>query len=676
MLVSYDEMMSTTVRVLSIPSFGTIQTTKTMGAVAKGVRAVTSLFKIRPMILAAVLLIWQLSMLQNKEQQRTLEFDNTHAARQPADDFFAGQDKRTPDSDSGSESSGSHWADRLGSAKGSSGVGGGHQQQRLGTGDTAPRELRKAPKFIPEGQLGGDEPTTDESETARLAAFAQGPVDQESFEYYLPLAKSLADLGPPPSSCLPKSPSPPNQSRKFDTVLLLAQGRSGSSSMLRLLNTLPCYNIRGEHRLALSSVVLPQNFSAEFFHEIVKVLERDPATNWKGARYVEPDLPHKPSHFNRFDMERITPLLERLGHPEKMSKKGRRGVAKLLVNNYLEHIPGHVTSGFKEIRIFFPRDHDFEISLEFCDEWVRMYPRTAFVLLTRNLDTLTRSGWWRKYSSTQAMDLLAKQATWFDEFADLVNVGNRYGARGSKVAGSNVNVAAIRVNYEDATSCNLAEGSSLAKMYETLGETPDLDACLRIMGNNVEDGGIAMSWFDLGNRNGERGWTHGFRTIWPGKATLGKFQPLGNFSVKVEGNAKDREFKYWKSPTGVAFMRRKLNTPFFQPDGSQIVPCRRWQHQTSETPQVVIRLTTGKPPKGCKFVLHVPLGAGDQPWSADIVSANTVELPITLQPEIIIEMCVSKIKTEGCDETAGVDASMVVSRMGVAAARKAQAEES
>lgn len=510
--------------------------------------------------------------------------------------------------------------------------------------------------------------TADDEPETPIARFAAGPLDGDSYEYYAPIIDSLGELGPPAKSCLPKGAEGGRSgTRKFDTVLLLAQGRSGSTSVLRLLNAIPCYNLRGENRMALSNVILENKFSAEAFEKTAKALSADPALFWKGTRYKEPNLPHKPSHFNRWDPTRLQPVLDALAKQPK-DAKARTELNRLFVNNFLEHVPGSVTSGFKEIRLFYPLDHDFTASLEFMDQWIRMYPKTAVVLLSRGSNSLLRSGWWRKANETTARGIVERQSKWFDDFAAIVAGGDRYGPRGSVVAGPNVTVAAARVWYEDATACNLTKGSSLYNMFEVLGEKPDPAACLASMGNNVEDGGLAMSWYDFGFKQGDQDWEYGSRLLSRGTnvTTFSDFELLSMNNVKVINSTigKEREFRHPKQPVGLPFLRKTLNGPFFFRNGTQVVPCRRWTHTIDDSPKVSVRVKAKVPPPGCHFTVHLPRGA-EPGWKRTVTKAEMWKVDVKLSKGTVIEMCVSRKREDSCPQLAGLEVDVVVSRSGL-----------
>ncbi|KAI9006491.1 hypothetical protein DFJ74DRAFT_392913 [Hyaloraphidium curvatum] len=301
-------------------------------------------------------------------------------------------------------------------------------------------------------------------------AFLAGNVERT---YYGPLIRQLADLGPPATSCLPSldAPAPavfPRKKRKFDMVLVLAQGRSGSTTLMRLLNTIPCYNIRGENLLLFAKLMgastMENRLTADTFREATLKLRAHYVHPWNATRYGEPKLPKKPSYFNRFDMPRL------------------EGLLRLVVGEVLQHVPGYVTSGFKELRLFNLNACQYNMSVTFLDHWTTLFPRTAIVFGYREKDIMN-SAWWKDSDRAWTEKLLKQQLEWFREIHDLVNSRKRFGA----------GVESVMVEFDDLISCNDGPSSGLKQAYDMLGETFDPAKCRALMENNVEDMGLAAS---------------------------------------------------------------------------------------------------------------------------------------------------------------------------------------
>jgi hypothetical protein len=297
---------------------------------------------------------------------------------------------------------------------------------------------------------------------------AKGPRSPVTAAYFKSLVDSLKTYGPPAPSCFSNIDSPPKTKRKWDTVLIVAQGRSGSTSLVRLLNTLPCYNIRGENPNVFNYLVgkgtrWPKKQTGDTYMQAVEMIDEKQEL-WR-TKWHDTEMKTKPSWWNRLDVPRTD------------------SVVRLLVAETLEHVPGRITSGFKSINLFSPRGMSFNQSRWFIDDWVKLFPRTAIVFITRK--GVENSAWWRTYQNSS--DIMANQAKWFKRFAD--EMPSRYTPDDTN---PDRKVDSVFVDYDDLIKCR-AEGSTLEKMYEVLGEEWQLSRCKAIMGKNIEDWGIAMS---------------------------------------------------------------------------------------------------------------------------------------------------------------------------------------
>lgn len=304
------------------------------------------------------------------------------------------------------------------------------------------------------------------------ALLAQGPQSPGTAAYYDPIASTLSRLGPPAPSCFEGLDKPPAVPRKWDTVLIIAQGRSGSTSLLRLLNTLPCYNIRGENPNVFTYVVgkgprPPKKQTGDTYMQAVGMIA-EKMEPWQ-EKWHDTDMKQKPSWFNRLDVPRSN------------------AVVRLLVSETLEHVPDRVTSGFKSITLFSPRGQNYNISRWFMDDWIRLFPRTGVVFITRK--GVENSGWWRVTGNSAG--LMATQAEWFARFHQ--EIPQRY----KKDSLPKQRVESVMVDYDDLVKCRHVPGSTLEAMYQMLGETWDPSRCKAVMGTNIEDWGVAMSEFEF-----------------------------------------------------------------------------------------------------------------------------------------------------------------------------------
>ncbi|KAI9010086.1 hypothetical protein DFJ74DRAFT_336500 [Hyaloraphidium curvatum] len=335
--------------------------------------------------------------------------------------------------------------------------------------DAEPRVRPAAPVARPEGTAAAGAQGPAGTPAAADPAFLAGNVERT---YYGPLIKHLANFGPPEAACLPSldgsAPAVfPPKKRKFDMVLILAQGRSGSTTLMRLLNTIPCYNIRGENLFLFARLLGSGTrgaLSADTFREGAVKLQSHYVHPWNATRYGEPKLPKKPSYFNRFDMPRLEDLL------------------RLVVGEVLEHVPGYVTSGFKEIRLFNLDAFRYNVSVGFLEHWTALFPRTAVIFGYRERDILN-SAWWKDSDRARTEQLLQQQLEWFREVHELIKSRKRFGA----------GVKSAMVEFDDLVACNDGSSSGLKQAYDMLGETFDAARCRALMENNVEDMGLAAS---------------------------------------------------------------------------------------------------------------------------------------------------------------------------------------
>ncbi|KAI9004374.1 hypothetical protein DFJ74DRAFT_693183 [Hyaloraphidium curvatum] len=363
--------------------------------------------------------------------------------------------------------------------------------------------------------------------------------------WFAPLEDRLARLGPPRESCfLPGAPP-----RRFDMVLVIAQGRSGSTSLLRLLNTLPCFNVRGENPALFDHLLGRSSFRA------AADLLATKGGAWHMSKWTDTQLPAKPAWFNRFDTARTDALL------------------RLLVVDALEHVPGKVTSGFKSITLFTPFESPYEVSRAFVDDWVKLFPRTALVFITRK--DAAKSAWWR--STADGNETLARQAASFVTFKAEVDEG-RYAREEFPGAA----VATAWLDYEDVIKCRHGPGTPLAGLYELLGETWDSDRCSAVMEHTLEDYGIAMSELDYSGIQGHKGWMYGYRLIilpLPDEGKPIEFGPFHPMSVQrnVSGIIPDWTAQPFPAVPelilGVA-----LHFPTIKAGRTRgAVPCRTWR---------------------------------------------------------------------------------------------------
>lgn len=145
---------------------------------------------------------------------------------------------------------------------------------------------------------------------------------------------------------------------RLDYVFVATYGRSGSTLVQGVLNALPGYLVRGENRGAVREL-------HAFHSTCTKEAQRVRAGN--GA--------NSPSH----------PWFGIGGYPEPVALADIR---RLVVDTLLRPEPATRVTGYKEIRWVGPD------AIEHVD-WLReVFPGARFVVNTRDLAAVARSGWW------------------------------------------------------------------------------------------------------------------------------------------------------------------------------------------------------------------------------------------------------------------------------------------
>lgn len=163
--------------------------------------------------------------------------------------------------------------------------------------------------------------------------------------------------------------------RRFDGfVFIVTYGRSGSTLLQNVLNSIPGYLIRGENDNLLYHLAKAWMIGRDS-PEIRKRREAMASDGWRDPRYGQQIDPW-------FGSELINP-------PEL----GQR-LATLFTNQVLKPQDDTRVTGFKEIR-FHLTGEDMERYLDFL---LFFFPNSRLVFNTRNLADVKRSGWWANYA--------------------------------------------------------------------------------------------------------------------------------------------------------------------------------------------------------------------------------------------------------------------------------------
>lgn len=200
-------------------------------------------------------------------------------------------------------------------------------------------------------------------------------------------------------------------------LFIVTYGRSGSTLLQGILNTIPGYLIRGENRGVL--------YRLHQFHSTLEVARAE---------------------FGR--TESLTPEASWFGIDEYASATAMSRMRTLVLDSLLHPEPDTRVVGFKEIRWW---QKDWAEYLAFVRE---LFPGARFVLNTRDHAAVARSQWWAKQPEEKVLNQLAEYETQLTAMA--------------KLLGSD----AYRVHYDDY----VADPGVLAGLHDWLGEPFDRSA--------------------------------------------------------------------------------------------------------------------------------------------------------------------------------------------------------
>ncbi|WP_110183394.1 sulfotransferase [Nocardioides solisilvae] len=145
---------------------------------------------------------------------------------------------------------------------------------------------------------------------------------------------------------------------ELDYVFVMTYGRSGSTLLMGILNSIPGYLIRGENRHAVRHLY---EFHRSGLVEQARVNPRNAQASthpWFGIHGFDEDA-------------------------------SLRGVRRLVLDTLLRPEPGTRVTGFKEIRWY---DQDLAKYVDFLRQ---VFPGARFVVNTRNLPDVAASAFWR-----------------------------------------------------------------------------------------------------------------------------------------------------------------------------------------------------------------------------------------------------------------------------------------
>jgi len=159
-------------------------------------------------------------------------------------------------------------------------------------------------------------------------------------------------------------------------VLICATGRSGSTTMQRLINTIPNSNICGENFGAINSLL-------EFYRRIKYSTRNNIPGHLKPASFDEIVSKNiKPAWYNSYNFPQIVQLI------------------KITIVNMFKNKETTNIWGFKEIR------YD-DGNIKYIEDFKELFPQTKVIIQIReNIEAQSKSGWHK--NNKNAADFLSK----------------------------------------------------------------------------------------------------------------------------------------------------------------------------------------------------------------------------------------------------------------------------
>lgn len=213
------------------------------------------------------------------------------------------------------------------------------------------------------------------------------------------------------------------RSEPLGYLFVVAYGRSGSTLVQGVLDSIPGYLIRGENRGVL--------YRLYQYHQALEAARDE---------------------FGR--TESLTPRDSWYGIDQYAAGAAIARMRALMLDTLLKPQPDTRVIGFKEIRWFYK---DWERYLGFVRE---VFPGARFVINTRAHEGVANSQWWGKRPKEDVLRTLADYEKQLDAMAAVLGD------------------AAYRVHYDDY----VADPKSLAGLFDWLGEPFDVAAVTETMG--------------------------------------------------------------------------------------------------------------------------------------------------------------------------------------------------
>ena len=196
-------------------------------------------------------------------------------------------------------------------------------------------------------------------------------------------------------------------------LFVMTYGRSGSTLVQGLLNSIPGYLIRGENSAAVTHL--------HAFHKV---------------------LAEESTRGNLVNRRKVTHPF--FGMPDVPLEASVAGIRRLVLETLLRPEPDTRVTGFKEIRWYQPDLAEYAAFLR------EVFPGARFVVNTRNQADVLKSKWWAKKDNTAYLAGIEER---------ILDVAAGLGD------------AAYRVHYDDY----VADPAVLRGLFEWLGEDFDLE---------------------------------------------------------------------------------------------------------------------------------------------------------------------------------------------------------
>ena len=190
---------------------------------------------------------------------------------------------------------------------------------------------------------------------------------------------------------------------KDKSLFIVAQGRSGSSLLLRLLNSIDGCHICGENHNAMSNL-------SEFYFSLLRSEEHIPQINGRFRTYSEL------SEFSK-NISKSNKLTKQIysGYEwyNVFDKDRILASCRAIALNMFNPSNSYKVWGFKEIRFGIEVGYKkFERDLDF----LRLLSHESkIIFLTRDIEQLLKSAWWAE-APEKSMEILTKQRRKFERY--------------------------------------------------------------------------------------------------------------------------------------------------------------------------------------------------------------------------------------------------------------------